>query len=133
MGSGDFLAMQSSTRCVRCDLEAVSTQLHAAPAAGPLLAGVLEMQDAARALSNSRSVSGGQKTHHVIQERSKYIFCTPQIEVPRPLQTRLGPTNLIYKGVLQQQAIQPVDEGRRRQATRLELKHDLPPRLAKLP
>jgi len=83
----DLLLMTVFASWVGFDLKAVSTQLHAAPAAGPPLAGVMEMQYAARALAKSPLVSGGQKTHHVIQERSKCILCTPQIEAPGSLQT----------------------------------------------
>jgi len=37
-------SMQASASCVGCDLEAVSTQLHAAPAPRPFLADVMEVQ-----------------------------------------------------------------------------------------
>jgi hypothetical protein len=105
-----FLALPALASCVGRDFVTVSAHLHAAPAARSLLAGVIEMQDAIRALANSRSVSGRQDGQDIVKEWSKCIFCTPQIEAPCPFQTCLGSSNLIDKGMLQQEAIQLADE-----------------------
>jgi hypothetical protein len=84
------------------DFETISAHLHAAPAARSLLAGVIEMQDAIRALTNSRPVSGCQDGQDVVKKWSKCICRTPQIEAPDSFQSRTGPNNVIDKGALQQ-------------------------------
>jgi hypothetical protein len=88
----DLLLMTVFASWVGFDLKAVPPSCMLRQRRGPPLAGVMEMQYAARALAKSPLVSGGQKTHHVIQERSKCILCTPEIEVPGSLQTDLDRT-----------------------------------------
>jgi hypothetical protein len=45
---------------IGCDLEAVSAQLHAAPAPGALFADVMEMQNALIALANTVAIHIGE-------------------------------------------------------------------------
>jgi len=52
---------QSFSSRVSCYLQAVSAQLHAAPAPGPFLARVVEVQHALPALSHAISVYLGDK------------------------------------------------------------------------
>src|SRR5215469_2936465 len=66
--------------CVGSDLESVSTQLHAAPASSPLLACVVEMQDALGTLADAVAVHVGEQHCSVVRQRSKQIFWPMRIE-----------------------------------------------------
>ena len=65
---------QSFSSRVSCDLEAVAAQLHAAPAPGPFLAGVVEVQHALPALAHAIPVYLGDERGRAVGQRSKQVF-----------------------------------------------------------
>ena len=62
------------TRSVGGYLEAISAELHAAPAAVFLLAGVVEMQNTVVAFANLSTVRSGKQNGGAVSEGSEQIF-----------------------------------------------------------
>ena len=65
---------------VRCDLQAISTKSHAAPAASSLFAGVVEMQHALRTFADALTTGLGEQYCRAVRQRGKQILWLLRIE-----------------------------------------------------
>src|SRR5438552_10255603 len=85
---GPFLVIASYRRehlgvlatSVGRDLEAVSTQLHAAPAACSFLAGVIEMQNALSTLANAVPIRFCEQLRRAVCQWGKQVFGLARFE-----------------------------------------------------
>src|SRR2546425_9975474 len=62
------------------DLEAVSAQLHAAPAACPLLASVIKMQNALTTLANTVPIHFCEQLRRAVCQRGNQVFGLARFE-----------------------------------------------------
>src|ERR1700752_4536244 len=69
-----LLSIQALTRSVSRDLEAVSTQLHAAPSARSLFAGVIEMQNTLPTFANTAPIRFCEQRRRAVCQGSKQVL-----------------------------------------------------------
>src|SRR5208337_20028 len=71
-----WLCMMKQTLAggIGSDLLSVTTQLHAAPAPRPLLAGVMEIQHTVPTLADPVSIGPGEQRCHAMRQWSEQIF-----------------------------------------------------------
>jgi hypothetical protein len=72
--------MEALASRVGCDLEAVSTQLHAAPAAGSFLTGVIEMKYALSTLPNAVPIRFCKQLCRAVCQWGKQVFGLARFE-----------------------------------------------------
>src|SRR5262249_13391418 len=70
----------ASASCIGCDFEPVSTQLHAAPAPGPFLACVMEVQHALFTLADTIAINLREQRGCAVRHGSKQVFGPARIE-----------------------------------------------------
>ena len=75
-----FVSPRALASRIGCDLDAVSTQLHAAPASRPLLACVVKVQDTLITLSDTATIHIGEQRRRAVRQRRKQVFGLARFE-----------------------------------------------------